>query len=300
MPLFTVILSQLILKERHTRWVYMSLLPIVAGVVIASFTEISFDLVGLISALVSTMGFSLQNIYSKKVLKDTEIHHLRLLHMLGRLALLMFLPVWLFVDFRVVSQPTLLFNGSYRTLVLLLADGILNWLQNIIAFSVMSLVTPLTYSVSSAFKRIFVIGVSLFILGNPVTGLNILGMMLTIVGVLAYNRAKIYGKKSGSGKYEQLLPTTMVNKGNNKGQGQTLMQNGGGRGLQNTDKIMNLLLAQNGSQVEPALPTLAATGNNYNSSSTRYSNSNGSSVGGGGASNGGYVWNSAANRMMFV
>lgn len=299
MPLFTVILSQLILKERHTRWVYMSLLPIVAGVVIASFTEISFDLVGLISALVSTMGFSLQNIYSKKVLKDTEIHHLRLLHMLGRLALLMFLPVWLFVDFRVVSQPTLLFNGSYRTLVLLLADGILNWLQNIIAFSVMSLVTPLTYSVSSAFKRIFVIGVSLFILGNPVTGLNILGMMLTIVGVLAYNRAKIYGKKSGSGKYEQLLPTTMVNKGN-KGQGQTLMQNGGGRGLQNTDKIMNLLLAQNGSQVEPALPTLAATGNNYNSSSTRYSNSNGSSVGGGGASNGGYVWNSAANRMMFV
>lgn len=300
MPLFTVILSQLILKERHTRWVYMSLLPIVAGVVIASFTEISFDLVGLISALVSTMGFSLQNIYSKKVLKDTEIHHLRLLHMLGRLALLMFLPVWLFVDFRVVSQPTLLFNGSYRTLVLLLADGILNWLQNIIAFSVMSLVTPLTYSVSSAFKRIFVIGVSLFILGNPVTGLNILGMMLTIVGVLAYNRAKIYGKKSGSGKYEQLLPTTMVNKGN-KGQGQTLMQNGGGRGLQNTDKIMNLLLAQNGSQVEPALPTLAATGNNYSSSSTRYSNSNGSSVGGGGgASNGGYVWNSAANRMMFV
>lgn len=300
MPLFTVILSQLILKERHTRWVYMSLLPIVAGVVIASFTEISFDLVGLISALVSTMGFSLQNIYSKKVLKDTEIHHLRLLHMLGRLALLMFLPVWLFVDFRVVSQPTLLFNGSYRTLVLLLADGILNWLQNIIAFSVMSLVTPLTYSVSSAFKRIFVIGVSLFILGNPVTGLNILGMMLTIVGVLAYNRAKIYGRKSAGGKYEQLLPTTMVNKGNNKGQGQTLMQNGGGRGLQNTDKIMNLLLAQNGSQVEPALPTLAATGNNYNSSSTRYSNSNGSSVGGGGASNGGYVWNSAANRMMFV
>lgn len=272
MPLFTVILSQLILKERHTKWVYLSLLPIVAGVVIASFTEISFDLTGLLSALVSTMGFSLQNIYSKKVLKDTEIHHLRLLHMLGRLALLMFLPVWLFVDFKVVAQPTLLFNGSYRTLVLLLADGILNWLQNIIAFSVMSMVSPLTYSVSSAFKRVFVIGMSLIVLGNKVTGLNVLGMMLTIVGVLAYNRAKIYGRQH---KYT-LLPTTT------KGGGQV---NGGGRGLlldeQKTHQIRNLLLAQTGnSPAETALPKAAAAG----------------------ISNGGgnYVWNSAANRMMFV
>lgn len=276
MPLFTVILSQLILKERHSKWVYLSLLPIVAGVVIASFTEISFDLTGLISALISTMGFSLQNIYSKKVLKDTEIHHLRLLHMLGRLALLMFLPVWLFVDFKVVAQPSLLFHGSYRTLLLLLADGVLNWMQNIIAFSVMSMVSPLTYSVSSAFKRIFVIGVSLFILGNPVTGLNILGMMLTIVGVLAYNRAKHYARKSS--KYT-LLPTTIKQNG---------VATNGGRLLdeQKTDKIMNLLLAQNGgNQMEPALPKVA----------TNYGNG-----GGGGGGGSGYVWNSAANKMMFV
>lgn len=285
MPLFTVILSQLILKERHTKWVYLSLLPIVAGVVIASFTEISFDLIGLISALISTLGFSLQNIYSKKVLKDTDIHHLRLLHMLGRLALLMFLPVWLFFDFKVVAQPSLLFSGSYRTLLLLLADGILNWLQNIIAFSVMSMVSPLTYSVSSAFKRIFVIGVSLFILGNPVTGLNILGMLLTVSGVLAYNRAKIYARKSG--KY-QLLPTTVAKSnghGGGGGEGGVAM-NGNNTGLldkRKTDKIMNLLLAQNGNHTEPALPKVATA--NYND------------TGGGGGS---YVWNSAANKMMFV
>lgn len=73
---------------------------------------------------------------------------------------------------------------------MLFADGVLNWLQNIIAFSVLSLVTPLTYAVASASKRIFVIAVSLLILGNPVTWVNCVGMTLAIVGVLCYNRAK--------------------------------------------------------------------------------------------------------------
>ena len=83
-------------------------------------------------------------------------------------------------------------SGDYRVIALLFTDGVLNWLQNIIAFSVLSLVTPLTYAVASASKRIFVIAISLLILGNPVTWMNMFGMLLAIIGVLCYNRVSIY------------------------------------------------------------------------------------------------------------
>lgn len=112
---------------------------------------------------------------------------------MGRLALILFSPIWLLYDLK-----SLLYNPatggpvdlSYYVIGLLFLDGVLNWFQNIIAFSVLSIVTPLTYAVASASKRIFVIAITLFVLGNPVTWLNIFGMTLAILGVLCYNKAK--------------------------------------------------------------------------------------------------------------
>ncbi|CAD1477448.1 unnamed protein product [Heterotrigona itama] len=193
MPFFTVFLSRIILKEKQTWKVYLSLVPIVVGVAVATLTELSFNMIGLLSALASTMAFSLQNIYSKKVLHDTGIHHLWLLFMLGRLALILFSPIWLLYDLRrLIYDPVTGESAdlNYYIIGLLFLDGVLNWFQNIIAFSVLSIVTPLTYAVASASKRIFVIAVTLLVLGNPVTWLNIFGMTLAILGVLYYNKAK--------------------------------------------------------------------------------------------------------------
>lgn len=129
---------------------------------------------------------------------------MRLLFVLGRLALFMFLPVWLIYDFNSLLNELASSSITYNIVGLSIIDGVLNWLQNIIAFSVMSIVTPLTYAVASASKRIFVIAITLFILGNPVTGLNVFGMTLAIVGVLLYNMAK-YNQKQTQ-KREALLP----------------------------------------------------------------------------------------------
>lgn len=185
MPLFTVILSRVAFGIRHSWTVYFSLLPIVLGVAVATVTEISFDMIGLLSALCATGGFAIITIFSKAALKDTGMHHLRLLHKLGSMAALMFLPIWLLVD-----APKIPGELNSDIMLLLAVDGVLHWLQNILAFTLLKLVTPLTYAVANVTKRIAVISVSLLLLKNPVTLTNLGGMLMAILGVFCYNRAK--------------------------------------------------------------------------------------------------------------
>lgn len=63
------------------------------------------------------------------------------------------------------------------------------------AFTLLSIVSPVTYSVANTLKRVFVIVVSILYFQNPVTMSNAIGIVIALTGIFLYNRACVKQKQ---------------------------------------------------------------------------------------------------------
>ena len=75
-PFFTVVLSWLLMGTRPAKRVIFALTPVVAGVVVASATDLSFNWAGFNAAMLSNVAFQMRNVLSKKAMSRASFDSL--------------------------------------------------------------------------------------------------------------------------------------------------------------------------------------------------------------------------------
>ncbi|CAB1329780.1 unnamed protein product [Coregonus sp. 'balchen'] len=192
-PIFTVIMSRLILGEYTGMWVNLSLFPVMAGLALCTATEISFNMLGFSAALSTNIMDCLQNVFSKKLLSgDTyKFSPPELQFYTSAAAVIMLIPAWVFLmDLPVIGKSGRSFSWSQDIVLLLLFDGVLFHLQSVTAYALMGRISPVTFSVASTVKHALSIWLSIIVFSNHITVLSAAGTALVFVGVLLYNKAK--------------------------------------------------------------------------------------------------------------
>ena len=240
LPLFVVFLSTVFLRQTHSRNVYLSLIPIVVGVALVSYNPSHHSSTlswGIIFAFVSTLNLALLNVFSKKLL-STTFSAISLLHLLTKMSLLIFFPFYILV---LLTHRSELISWSYMTLnlpFLLILDGIMSFSQNILAFSLLSMCSPLTYSIANCSKRVAIICLSFFVFSvQNLTPQSMLGIGISLLGIFGYNMAKHAEKMQ-----METLPTHRDNRQSTyQTKANHYMNNGSHHGLSN-----GFLLPQNG------------------------------------------------------
>lgn len=191
-PFFNAAASQFILGEQISLALWLSLAPVVIGVSMASLTELSFNWVGFISAMISNISFTYRSIYSKKAM--TNMDSTNLYAYISIIALVVCIPPAIILD-----GPKLLqygFNdavakvGLSKFITDLFWVGMFYHLYNQVATNTLERVAPLTHAVGNVLKRVFVIGFSIIIFGNKISTQTGIGTVIAIAGVAAYSFIK--------------------------------------------------------------------------------------------------------------
>ena len=202
-PFVNVVGSAVFLNSVFPFPVYASLLPVVAGVIMASVSEVSFTWLGFLSAMTSNFAFTARNIFSKLSMnkpKGDNMGPANLFAVLSIMSTILLAPVALIIDHpqkliaawktatvgatAVVSAPKLLAG--------LFISGLFFYLYQEVAFKALDSVHPITHAVANTVKRIVIIVTSVIVFQNPVTKANAIGSGIALAGVLLYSVMKNY------------------------------------------------------------------------------------------------------------
>ena len=186
--------------------VYLSLLPIVLGVSLASLDGDAFSFFAFLFAMLSNIFYQLRAVFAKKLMPvnahklqkadvktETGVSSLspanvfRLLTLFAAAFSIPFclllegtkiLPTWNSAIERGVPFSTLILN--------LVVSSVSYYAYNEVSFWVLGCVHPITHSISNCLKRVVVILLSSAFLGARQSLLGILGCLLAVSGTVLY------------------------------------------------------------------------------------------------------------------
>lgn len=193
-PVFSVALSAPLLGQTYPYYVWLSLLPIVAGCALSAMKEVSFAWNGFNNAMISNLGMVLRNIYSKKSLVDYKhIDGINLFAMISLVSLLICAPAAYVMEgakWSMAWDAAVLKMGALPFYRLLAWSGLFYHLYNQASYMVLDQgITPVTFSVGNTMKRVAVVVSSVMFFRNPVSLLNWVGSGVAILGTYLYSLA---------------------------------------------------------------------------------------------------------------
>jgi solute carrier family 35 protein E1 len=198
-PVWAAVILAVGFKEILPVPVYLSLLPIIGGVGLASMKELSFSWVAFVTGTLSAVTSATKAILSKKVLDGkplgenlTPANTFAVLTILG---FLFILPASLLIEgpAKVSAAWAAALARGYtnaQLFQLLSVSGFLYYIYNEVAFLALSEVAPVTHAVANTVKRVVIILASVLVFRNPVSKLGAIGSALAIGGACVYSIAK--------------------------------------------------------------------------------------------------------------
>ena len=198
-PVVTAILSFLIYKQLEPWPTYLSMLPVIIGISLASSGELTFSWASFFCAMTSNFGGSVKSIIAKRHMKNImsfgeNLTPENIFSCIIIIASICSFPIAIAIEY---SKYITVWNSntSYELQMLcfiVLRSGIWYYAYNEISYICLSKIDALSHSLANTFKRVFIIFISVVLFNTKLTTMGFIGATLAIVGAFFYSYVKIY------------------------------------------------------------------------------------------------------------
>jgi len=195
-PVFTCVMSYLVLGTVFKWQVYVSLFPIIAGVCVASLKELSFSYKSLICALISNVAFASRAVLSKLTMNEPVGKNMDAANLYGVLTMMAFaltIPVAFYFEGGAVAATwaaSTAIVGTPWLIKNIIINGMYYYLYNEVAFLTLNQVAPITHSIANTVKRVAIIVATCIVFQNPMSRIGVIGSSIAIAGTFGYSYAK--------------------------------------------------------------------------------------------------------------
>eukprot|EP00271_Cylindrocystis_brebissonii_P001132 TRINITY_DN11423_c0_g1_i1.p1 TRINITY_DN11423_c0_g1~~TRINITY_DN11423_c0_g1_i1.p1 ORF type:complete len:360 (-),score=66.42 TRINITY_DN11423_c0_g1_i1:711-1790(-) len=191
-PFFTAGFSYAMTFQKESWQTYAALVPVVAGVIIASGSEPSFHLYGFAMCLGATAARALKSVLQGILLSSDgeKLNSQNLLLYMAPIAVLVLLPATIMMEDNVFGITINQARNDVTIIYMLIVNSAMAYFVNLTNFLVTKHTSALTLQVLGNAKGAVAVVVSILIFRNPVTILGMVGYGITVLGVVAYGEAK--------------------------------------------------------------------------------------------------------------
>jgi len=203
-PVFVLVLSYLVLGQKFSWRIVLTLIPICVGVSLTIVGEIRFSFYGFVSIFVANLSTASRNVFFKSSegsnANDSNCNkHSSVLESYLKMCFSSFLLFLIIFLCHVLINPSTLnlfkLHEIDSILFNLFVSSFSNFLYNLFSFKVLSNITPISHSVLNIMKRVLTVMSSFIYFSNQISQIQVYGMLFSDFGVFLYSYFKLRDQK---------------------------------------------------------------------------------------------------------